>query len=69
MTNASDPKTETVSAAAQQTIRAYHQRTKHRFEAYAPGPGTLDWDAQPAPFRHFEGAQTLPLPADRKSVV
>jgi len=63
MTNASDPKSDAVSADALQTIRAYHQRTKHRFEAYAPGPGTLDWDAQPAPFRHFEGAQTLSLPA------
>ena len=41
---------------------AYHQRTKHRFEAYAEGPGQLDWDAQPAPFRHFAGAETLTLP-------
>ena len=63
MTNASDPKIDPVSAAAQQAVRAYHQRTKHRFEAYASGPGTLDWDAQPAPFRHFEGAEQLPLPA------
>jgi SagB-type dehydrogenase family enzyme len=49
--------------AARQTVRAYHQRTKHRFEAYAPGPDTLDWDAQPAPFRHFEGAQPIALPS------
>lgn len=47
---------------ARQTVRAYHQRTKHRFEAYAPGPATLDWDAQPAPFRRFEGATTCSLP-------
>ena len=46
---------------ALQTVRSYHQRTKHRFEAYAPGPGTLDWDAQPAPFRHFDGANSIPL--------
>ncbi|GLU32177.1 hypothetical protein Busp01_20190 [Trinickia caryophylli] len=45
---------------------AYHERTKHRFERYAAGPETLDWDAQPAPFRRFAGAPvtSLPLPAD-----
>jgi len=49
-------------AAALATVLDYHQRTKHRFEAYAPGPGTLDWDTQPAPFRHFDGAPQIPLP-------
>ena len=48
--------------AALQTVRTYHQRTKHRFEAYAAGPSTLDWDAQPAPFRSFEGAASIRLP-------
>ncbi|GAB3377062.1 SagB/ThcOx family dehydrogenase [Azotobacter armeniacus] len=48
--------------AALATVLDYHQRTKHRFEAYAPGPGTLDWDAQPAPFRHFTGAPQIVLP-------
>jgi len=48
--------------AALATVLDYHQRTKHRFEAYAPGPGTLDWDEQPAPFRHFEGAPQIALP-------
>jgi len=43
-------------------VRNYHQRTKHRFEAYAHGPGSLDWDAQAAPFRHFAGAETVALP-------
>ncbi|MBR0566542.1 SagB family peptide dehydrogenase [Azoarcus sp. L1K30] len=47
-------------------VKLYHARSKHRFEAYAPGPGMLDWDAQPAPFRHYTGApaQSLPLLAD-----
>ncbi|WP_349616524.1 SagB family peptide dehydrogenase [Azotobacter salinestris] len=49
-------------SAALATVLDYHQRTKHRFEAYAPGPGTLDWDAQPAPFRHFDGAPQIALP-------
>ena len=49
-------------AAALAVVRDYHQRTKHRFAAYAHGPGTLDWDAQPAPFRHFDGAEQIALP-------
>jgi len=40
----------------------YHQRTKHRFEAFAEGPGQLDWDAQPAAFRHYVGAPVFELP-------
>ena len=49
-----------------ETILAYHERTKHRFEAYAAGPETLDWSAQPNPFRSYAGtAKTLlPLAAD-----
>lgn len=44
----------------------YHQRSKHRIDRYAPGPGGLDWANQPNPFREFHGApQTrLPLIAD-----
>ena len=50
-------------------VLAYHQRTKHRLERYATGPETLDWDAQPDPFRRFAGAPFvwLPLPADHNS--
>jgi SagB-type dehydrogenase family enzyme len=43
-------------------VHAYHQRTAHRFAAYARGPEALDWDAQPAPFRRFAGAPAYPLP-------
>ena len=39
----------------------YHARTRHHFNAYAEGPGQLDWDAQPAPFRHYHGAPLTPL--------
>jgi SagB-type dehydrogenase family enzyme len=42
--------------------RAYHERSKHRLSAYAAGPETLDWDAQPDPFRRFAGAALTPLP-------
>ena len=56
-----------MSDTPQNPLRAYHARTKHRFEAFAEGPGQLDWDAQPAPFRHYPGAPVceLPLSADR----
>ena len=56
-----------MSDTSQDIVRAYHARTKHRFEAYAEGPGQLDWDAQPAPFRHYSGTPLLELPlsADR----
>jgi SagB-type dehydrogenase family enzyme len=46
---------------------AYHGSTKHRLDRYAAGPETLDWDAQPNPFREFAGCARIPLPltADR----
>ncbi|MDP2030822.1 MAG: nitroreductase family protein [Thiobacillus sp.] len=47
-----------------QTVLDYHQRTKHHLDRYAAGPGTLDWDAQPSPFRHWTDTQTLALPRD-----
>jgi SagB-type dehydrogenase family enzyme len=49
-------------SAALALVKAYHERTKHRFEAYAAGPQALDWDAQPAAFRDFDGAPQLALP-------
>jgi SagB-type dehydrogenase family enzyme len=39
----------------------YHQATKHRFHAYAPGPGFLDWATQPNPFRRYAGARLIQL--------
>ncbi|MES9945046.1 MAG: SagB/ThcOx family dehydrogenase [Candidatus Thiodiazotropha sp.] len=43
-------------------IRAYHERTKHRLEAYARGPEYLDWESQPDPFRRFAGSPLVSLP-------
>jgi len=45
----------------------YHRLSKHRPQAYAPGPGYLDWANQPDPFRRFAGSPqvALPLQADR----
>ena len=38
-------------------VLAYHERSKHRLERYARGPGRLDWANQPDPFRTFENDQ------------
>ncbi len=46
-------------------VKHYHERTKHRPDRYAAGPDTLDWDAQPAPFREFAGSPRVPLPFAR----
>lgn len=43
-------------------VLRYHERTKHRFDRFAPGPARLDWANQPDPFRHYEGAPLIALP-------
>lgn len=53
-----------MSENAYQQVIEYHQRTKHSLQKYADGPETLDWEAQPDPFRRFEGAQRIRLPLD-----
>ena len=45
-----------------ETVMRYHQRTKHLFNRYAPGPGELDWANQPSPFRSYAGAPLIRLP-------
>ena len=42
-------------------IFRYHQSSKHGYHSFAPGPGYLDWDSQPDPFRRYEGAEVIPL--------
>jgi len=51
-----------VQRSAIDTVRDYHEATKHRLKAYAPGPGFLDWDCQPDPFRRWPGAPLYRLP-------
>ncbi len=48
-------------AAAKITL-GYHAQTKHRAAQYAAGPETVDWDAQPNPFRAFTGSPRVALP-------
>lgn len=44
------------------SVLDYHERSKHRLDRYAPGPGGLDWANQPDPFRRYPGAPRLALP-------
>ena len=47
--------------SASDTVRRYHDGTKHHFRQFARSLGYLDWASQPAPFRSFPGAQALAL--------
>jgi SagB-type dehydrogenase family enzyme len=42
-------------------VLAYHQATKHSFARMAPGPKTMDWANEPAPFRRYRGAELVEL--------
>ena len=42
-------------------ILRYHQETKHRLDAYARGPGRLDWTNEPNPFRCYQGSPLIRL--------
>jgi SagB-type dehydrogenase family enzyme len=44
------------------TVLAYHDRTKHSFQRFAPALGYLDWATQPDPFRRYAGAPLVDLP-------
>jgi SagB-type dehydrogenase family enzyme len=51
-----------VDASELEAVMRYHERTKHHFNRYAPGPGGLDWANQPDPFRRYAGAALTRLP-------
>jgi SagB-type dehydrogenase family enzyme len=44
--------------------REYHEATKHTTQSLANSRHMLDWPNMPDPFRHYEGAPLLDLPAD-----
>lgn len=44
------------------SVTDYHQRSKHRLQKYANGPGGLDWASQANPFREFAGCPKIVLP-------
>ncbi|MGY8761171.1 MAG: SagB/ThcOx family dehydrogenase [Nitrospinaceae bacterium] len=41
--------------------KQYHQYSRHGYHRSAPSPGYMDWENQPDPFRHYEGAETIKL--------
>jgi SagB-type dehydrogenase family enzyme len=49
-------------AAQLEAVMRYHERTKHHFNRFAPGPGQLDWANQPDPFRRYAEAPLTRLP-------
>ena len=51
-----------MDAGALEEVLRYHERTKHHFNRFAPGPGQLDWANQPDPFRRYAGAPLARLP-------
>ncbi|HOX68692.1 MAG TPA: SagB family peptide dehydrogenase [Burkholderiaceae bacterium] len=55
-------------STSQDTVRAYHERSKHQLRRYAAGPETLDWDAQPDPFRRWAGSSLTMLPLVAASI-
>ncbi|MBC7860133.1 MAG: SagB/ThcOx family dehydrogenase, partial [Burkholderiaceae bacterium] len=67
MTSPSDSLKHAPDALA--SIRSYHERSKHSRQRYAAGPDTLDWDAQPNPFRTFAGAARIALSAPGRALV
>jgi SagB-type dehydrogenase family enzyme len=50
------------SASQLEAVMRYHERSKHHFNRFAPGPGGLDWANQPDPFRRYAGAALTRLP-------
>ena len=51
-----------------ESVRRYHQQTKHRLERYANGPEALDWSMQPNPFRTYQGAERISLPFSKQDL-
>jgi SagB-type dehydrogenase family enzyme len=43
---------------------AYHQATKHTYQSVRTNARFLDWHNQPDPFRRYEGAPLITLPAE-----
>jgi hypothetical protein len=52
----------TDAAADLEAVMLYHERTKHHFNRFAPGPSQLDWANQPDPFRRYPEAPLTRLP-------
>ena len=56
--------------SAEETVVAYHERTKHHYGRFAASIGYMDWATQPNPFRRYDGASLvrLPLPQEGRAL-
>ena len=52
--------------SAEETVVAYHERTKHHYHRFAKSLGHMDWATQPDPFRRYDGAPLVCLPLPKK---
>ena len=50
------------------SVYEYHSLSKHTPQRSAPGPGYMDWETQPDPFRTFAGSPQFPLPLVASSI-
>jgi len=48
-----------IDAAELETVMRYHERTKHHFNSFAPGPSQLDWVNYPDPFGRYAQAPLI----------
>ena len=46
----------------EETVVAYHERTKHHYHRFAASLGYMDWASQPDPFRRYQGTALVRLP-------
>lgn len=51
---------------AEETVVAYHERTKHHYHRFAASSGYMDWATQPDPFRRYHGAAMVRLPLPKQ---
>lgn len=56
-----DSRNEQTEPTPLELVVAYHQTTKHHYYRFAAGPGYLDWETQPDPFRRYRGAPVIEL--------
>jgi SagB-type dehydrogenase family enzyme len=54
----------------EETVVAYHERTKHHPHRFAASLGYMDWARQPDPFRRYDGAPLarFPLPTEGRAL-
>src|SRR5579864_4694971 len=62
--NSASPRYQRRPSIPLMTWREYHESTKHSIESLRRAPHVLDWANMPDPFRQYEGAPVLDLPAD-----